>query len=170
MSAFSGFSLRTGSAFFAAAVWLAGRSRREQVGLLVCLTLLLGAGLTQGLWKPLSARHQELLSDIAEAERGLSVLASLPAAPQTDAALERLPVAEILTSTSEAYDLAIRRLESLPEGATASLDDAAFDALILWLDMLETEHDLRLTALDLARRSEPGLVSARLTLERGGRG
>jgi type II secretory pathway component PulM len=46
------------------------------------------------------------------------------------------------------------------------LEEAPFDAVILWLEALHRDHGLAVTTLDLTRRPAPGTVNASLTLER----
>ena len=73
-----------------------------------------------------------------------------------------------MTETAPEFDLAIRRIE--PEGAGAGaqlvLDDADFASVLLWIEALEQDHRLRLTAVEMDRRPEPGVVAARMSFER----
>lgn len=56
-----------------------------------------------------------------------------------------------------------------PEGDTAVriwLDDVPFDALLRWLNDLQTRYGVRVDTADIERESGAGLVNARLTLMR----
>ena len=46
-----------------------------------------------------------------------------------------------------------------------SLDDAPYDAVINWVAAMETDAAIALVAIELDRRTAPGIVAARLTLE-----
>ena len=148
---------------------VAGRSRREQRLLGMCLVLVAGFALVQWGWRPLAAARADLLAAIARHEQALTVLAGLPD-PQTSAPVaDPRPLSEILTESAADYGLTIHRLETQGDGAEVVLEDVAYDALILWLDGLETGYRVRLLAIDLARRPVAGAVTARLTLA-GGQG
>ncbi len=62
---------------------------------------------------------------------------------------------------------ALQRIQ--PEGQSVVriwLDNASFDELVRWLATLERSHGVVVTVLAVDRASEPGKVTARLTLER----
>lgn len=143
-----------------------GRSPRERL-------MLGGLGIAAALYLAVTAGAQPLLAARSEARAAIAasdaVLARLAALPEGDAALipaTLRPAVAIVTETAPDFDLAIRRIE--PEGAGARLviEDADFAAVLLWIEALERDHGLRLVALEMDRRPEPGVVSARLTLER----
>lgn len=63
---------------------------------------------------------------------------------------------------------AVRRIE--PEGDSivrVVLEQAAFDDVMLWLGMLQRTHGIGVVDFAVDRQDEPGLVNARLTLQRG---
>lgn len=150
----------------AAAEGFARRSRREQGLLALCLVLGVAGALVQWGWRPLAAARADLVAGISRYEQALSVLARLPAAQTTAGVTDPRPLPEILTDSAAGYQVTIHRLESRGDAADLVLDDVAYDALILWLDALETDYGVRLSALDLTRRPEAGSVSAKLTLDR----
>ena len=147
--------------------WWARRSPRERwllVGLAAVAALY---GVIVGVAQPLLAGRAAALAAIAEHDRALAALAALPAeaetAPSRSAAL---PVAGVLTQTAPDFDLAIRRIEPEGAGARLVLDDAEFAGVLLWIEELERDHGLRLTAIEMDRRPEPGVVSAQMSFER----
>ena len=75
------------------------------------------------------------------------------------------PLATRITASAELAGVLVRRLE--PEGAVVrvSLDDAPYDAVINWVAAMETDAAIALVAIELDRRTAPGIVAARLTLE-----
>ena len=46
------------------------------------------------------------------------------------------------------------------------LEDAPFDAVILWLDAVQRDQGLRVSEIEITRRPAPGVVNAVLALER----
>ena len=119
-----------------------------------------------GVWQPLMTHNAALSDQLARQGITLRQLQALPTTVQTTALADDRPVPAILTETAQDMGLVIRRLEPEGRGARLVLDDALFETVIVWLDMLETDHALRVTTLDLARKPAPGMVSATLLLER----
>lgn len=121
------------------------------------------------LWQPLRSVRQGLTDQIARHERALLMLQEQPEAASPVAAtatLDERSLNVIVTESSAAFQLTIRRLE--PEGnrIRVSLEDATFDALVLWLESLWGDHGLRVNEIEVSRRPAPGIVNATLTLER----
>ena len=150
-----------------AGAWWARRTARER-------WLLSGLGGVAAAYvavavvaQPLLAARAEALRAIAQHDRALAQLAALPAeAAPASATGAAAPVAAVLTETASEFDVAIRRIEPEGAGARLVLDDAQFASVLLWIEALEGEHRLRLTALEMSRRPEPGVVSAQMSVER----
>jgi len=147
--------------------WWRTRSSRERwlmLGLAVAgVAYLLSAGLV----RPLLAHRAAALDAIGRHEAALAQLAALPeGAAAPSAAAFGQPVTAVVTETAPEFGLVIRRIE--PEGAGAQLliEDAGFPEILAWIEALERDRGLRVTAVEMDRRPEPGVVSARLTLER----
>ena len=64
------------------------------------------------------------------------------------------------------FQLVIRRLEDEQNGARVVLGEATFEQVILWLELLERDHGLRVIELEMTREPAPGVVSTTLVLER----
>ena len=142
--------------------WMAGRAYREQALLLAGGVALVGYLGYSFLWLPLHTEREALRARIGQLDHAMAVLSALPGAAPVVA--DARPMATILTETARDFDLSIRRIDASAQGADVSLDEASFDSLIQWLDALENDHGLHLTALDVAQRPSPGQVSATLTV------
>ena len=141
-------------------------SPRERVLILVMLLAgALAAGYTL-FWEPLTRERARTLAGIERTDRlaaQLSVLGpnGLPAVPTATETLSA-----VATGTARAHGLSIRRLEPEGDAARVSFEDADFAALLGWLAELRTDHAVRVAAIEIERRPEPGTVAARMTLER----
>lgn len=147
-------------------VWWARRSSRERLllGLLVgALAVYVGiVAITQ----PLLKARRAALDEIARHETALAQLETAPEGGAARVAIDNRPVPAVVTDTAPGFDLAIRRIEPEGGGARVVVEDASFAQVLSWIAALEREHGLRLAAVEMDRRPEPGTVSARLTLER----
>lgn len=144
--------------------WLAARNAREQAMLAVAAVLAaVAAGYTQ-IWTPLDGARSAALADIARHELAMArVLAAGPDLLPGPAG-PAVPAPTVVATSAPAFGLAVQRVE--PEGASTRvvLDNAVFADLLRWLVELEARHSLRILAVELERRPEPGVVSARVTL------
>lgn len=151
---------------YAARVWWEARAPRERLllaFLLIAITLWLAV---VAIWQPLQASRARLADQIAHYERSLTVLQSQPTAGTSVIAPDDRPLNVVITETAAASQLTIRRLE--PDGSRIRvvLDEAPFDAIILWLEAIQRDQDLKPSEIELTRRPAPGVVNAILTLER----
>ena len=147
-------------------LWWEARVPRERL-LLSVLMVVLGIWLIfAAIWQPLQSARLRLGDQIARQDRALSVLQSQPAAVETETVPDDRPLANVITDSVAAFQLTIRRLE--PEGPRVRvvLEDAPFDAVILWLDAVQRDQGLRVSEIELTRRPAPGVVNAVLALER----
>lgn len=142
------------------------RSSRERWMMLGLAAVGVAALLIAGLVQPLVASRAAAREAIGRHEAALARLAALPegaAAPTAD--LTR-PVTAVVTETAPEFGLVILRIEPEGAGARLLLEDAGFTEILAWIEALERDRGLRVIALEMERRPEPGIVSARLTLER----
>jgi general secretion pathway protein M len=146
-----------------ASIWWGRRSARERVLLAVMASALAAYLLLVGAARPLFVARGEALAAIARHEAALARLAALP---EGDAPVATGPATAVVTETAPDYDLTIRRIEAEGDGARLEVEEAGFPELILWIEELEREHSLRVFAIEIDRRPEPGIVGARLTLGR----
>jgi general secretion pathway protein M len=148
------------------AFW-AARTRRERI-LIVALGLI-GAAylLIMIIWQPLLQNRNNLNGDIARYSEALGMLSTIPVGTGLlTVTTSALPLPNIITDTAATFQLTIRRLQPTENTADVTLEDAPFDAVLLWVDTLERDHGLRMISLTLTRRPEPGLVAATLIVGR----
>ncbi len=141
------------------------RTGRERLlimvlGLVSATYLLLAA-----IWQPLQNHRATLTDDIARYARATTVLSTIPGGYVAPIA-NTTPLPGIITDTAATYQLTIRRLQPSASTADITLDDARFEAVLLWIDALERDHGLRIVTLTMTRRPEPGLIAANLIVGR----
>lgn len=150
---------------------LARLSPRERLLVLVVMPLVLGLALIWLIWLPLREHRRSLSAEIANyrlVEAHARAAAARPAAQRPEESQDRAPLAARVTRSAEAAGLLLRRLE--PDGGLlrVTIDEAAFDTVILWISDLESDEAVGVAAIEAERRTEPGIVSLRLTLEEMG--
>lgn len=148
-------------------VWWTHRSPRERI-LLGLLIFAMGSYvLAIGVFRPLLATRAAAISSIVWSDAALARLASAPQETEHRPMLMAdESVASVLTSTATVFGLTIRRIEAEAEGVQVVIEDAEFADVIRWIATLEHDYGLRLVALEMDRRPEPGVVSARLGVVR----
>lgn len=148
--------------------WLAKRSPRERLLLVSMMVAAAGYLAIAFVAQPLLGSRTEALAAIGRHDAALARLAALPAPLATAAAApaDGRPVSAVATDTAPDFGLAIRRIEPEGDGVRLLLEDADFAAILLWTETLERAHGLRLIAVEMDRRPEPGAVSARMTVTR----
>jgi general secretion pathway protein M len=146
------------------AFWVA-RTARERV--LIAILVLFAAVflVVTTVWQPLLRHRIALTDDIARYARATTALSAIPAGLTVPVTAD-MPLPSVITDTAATFQLTIRRLQPSEGAADITLDDAPFDAVLLWLDALERDHGLRIINLTLTRRPEPGLVATNLMIGR----
>lgn len=148
--------------------WIEQRSGREKVLLGAGLALAVAWLIIAAVWQPLRSHRANLQVEISRLDRGLAALQN-PGFNLPDAnppAIDSRPVPVVITDTAAVFQLVIRRLEAEGTGARVVLEEATFQQVILWLEALERDHDLRVRDLEMTRRPGPGMVGVTLALER----
>jgi general secretion pathway protein M len=143
------------------------RTPRERI-LIAGLALVLAIYLPlAAVWQPLQRQRTTLTGDIARYAHAATALSAIPAGSVAYPGVAAdTPLPGIITDTAAAFLLTIRRLQPTESAVDITLDDAPFDAVLLWIDALERDHGLRIITLTMTRRPEPGLVAATLTIGR----
>lgn len=146
--------------------WFAGREPRERLLIVVGIAIAAAYLAWIGIYGPLAAMREKALTDIRTYE---AISARIAAAGENFAEAGASPAAAVpgatlITDSASAVGLVIRRLE--PEGGRTSIeiDNADFAVLVGWLASLEKEHSLKVSTIELDRRTEPGVVSARISV------
>lgn len=104
-------------------------------------------------------------AQLADLDRLFAVLDRVSPAQGRSAEISLPPLRQRVTETAAAAAIEIRRLD--PQGSVLSvtLGDIGFSNLAGWLDTLTVTQRVRIVGAEIARRPEPGVVSARLVLE-----
>jgi len=139
-------------------------STRERILLLGALLLGIGAAIYSFVLVPQRAARVQALSEIARFETIAHRVSDGAALPSTIP--DTRPVPAILAESARDAAIPIRRLE--PEGdlTRLTLDAVDFTGLMTWLADLDTIHAIRVASIEMERQPEPGVVTARLALER----
>jgi general secretion pathway protein M len=148
------------------AFWMA-RTPRERI-LIAALGLFLAVyAAFVAVWQPLHRHRATLTDDIAHYARAATALSAIPTGSVALPALSTdTPLPSIITDTAATFQLTIRRLQPTDGTADITLEDASFDAVLLWIDALERDYGLRIITLTMTRRPEPGLVATNLIIGR----
>ena len=152
--------------------WLAGKSRGERRIVAATAALVAVALAWIALWQPLvrdtatmRAAQPGDAAALAAARRMTAEIAGLarspaaPAAPDARAGLERVLVQQNLRP-------AVTQLEWQEGRARVVFAAIGYDALIVALEALQRDAQLRAVDLTMTARVEPGQVRAELTLAR----
>ena len=147
--------------------WWRQRSPRERALLGAMAVAALVYLVAVVVFQPMLAARAEARDRIARADAGLARLASLGDEPARMAApTADRPVNAVVTETATEFGLTIRRIEPEGDGVRMTIEDADFADIVRWIDEVETRQGLRVTAAEMDRRPEPGVVSASLTVLR----
>ena len=142
-------------------------SQREKLLVLVALPLVaLFAGYRFG-WLPMTQARTEAEAEIASYRTVIEAVETTgdtrSQSPSQQAPTTPLPTR--VTRSAEAAGVLVRRLE--PEGdlVRVSLDDGQFEDIMAWIAVMEAQEAIALRSIEMDRRTAPGVVSTRLTLE-----
>jgi len=155
-------------------IWWSGLAERERRVLGTGAAALGLIVLYVGAWEPLVSAKRQQHADLQAARALATQLESLAAVASRggDSAVAGAgqSLLAIIDQTRRSSPITKPPSRLQPEGdATVRiwLEDVPFDALVRWLDELQTRYGVRVDDADIERESGPGLVNARLTLVRG---
>ncbi len=142
-------------------------SPREKILILLVLPLALLFAFHRFGWVPLNDARHTARAEIAtyraliEATKNRFSQPVVIATPKPAAT----PLATRITRSADVAGVLVRRLE--PEGAIVrvSLADAQYDVVLAWIAEMEAEDGVALVALEMDRRTTPGMVATRLTVK-----
>jgi general secretion pathway protein M len=158
--------------------WLEKLEPRERLVLAVGAAVSLVLVLYAGLWYPVQSQIERLERSVAEqsatvewmkvAAREVEQLRSSSVARRAGDGGPLLTLVE-QSARRAGLGTALSRVE--PQGATQVrvwLEAAPFDAMIGWLGQVRESQGVEVESVVLDPQQEPGLVNARLVLQRGG--
>ena len=150
--------------------WFQALSQREKVLILMVLPFAAIAAAYQFIWVPVQASRAQYVEEIAT-YRLISDTAALArqangqALPVQAVNPPTEPIATRITQLAEAAGISLRRIEPDDGGMRVTLSDTQFSSLVLWLAEMEETKSVTVAAIEIDRRPEPGIVSARILLK-----
>jgi general secretion pathway protein M len=141
-----------------------GRFSNREVWLIWGLGfVLMMTAIYQFAFLPALEQRKASLMQLAKLDALSAALDQLPSASNTLPEDGR-PLAQKVVETASAQGLSIRRLAPEGQRLSISLNDAAFEDVVLWISALPG-LGARVSAVEMARLPQPGQVTTRLTLE-----
>ena len=140
-------------------------SARERLLIGALVLVGVGGGYFQFVWTPLQETRGEMRRAIALSDRALAAAAPFDAPVVAETVVDRPPPARRVTESARGAGLTLRRIETDGDLTRLVLADAEFAALVDWLALLERDHALLVSSIEIDRRPEPGTVAARIALE-----
>lgn len=140
--------------------WWAGLSSRERwlvsgLGVLVVL-----AALVYGVVKPLQAARATAIADIRTYETLNARIRAVGSLGPSSAPPPRTgPPEQLVITSAQGFGFAVQ-VQPQPGGATATVAEAGYDAVLNWLGDIARTTNLSVTRLDIQKRPGAGLVSA----------
>ena len=156
--------------------WFRGLAPRERLLVSVGSVVVAITVLYLGIWEPLNKAHTRREADLAASRALAQRLEVIAAAVQSAHANGGGPAVNTSASLLSAVDQAsktptlgkpLSRIQ--PEGdneVRVWIDGVSFEALIRWINELESRYGIGIQSADMDKDSLPGQVNARLTLVR----
>ena len=149
--------------------WQNLTSRERQIVLAGGLMLLLVI-LYQNLWSPLQQhlrlqrnQVQQLQQQLGWMQQQAPLVRQLKRAPSPGASRTG-DITGTLSNSSQAYQIALKRIQPQGDNALVEIDITGFDQLVNWLGMLEQQHGITPQQIDLQRTGEPGKIQVKRLL------
>ena len=108
------------------------------------------------------------MARLVELDRLSGMLDRMPLNGGAKVVTDLPPLRQRVTQSASAAAIEIRRLDPQGDALSISLGDVAFTDLAGWLAALTTTQGIRIVGAEIARRPEPGIVTARLVVEGAG--
>jgi general secretion pathway protein M len=151
--------------------WFYGLQPRERwiVGVgAVLVVIIVGWGF---VLKPMRAETARLQASVATKQRLLIDVARVEAERPTTVADGRKgtdqTLYQLMDSTAREYGLGQPRSRANgPSGVDVTLQNASFDAMVMWIAALQDRYGIEVETASLTPTREPGLVNANLLLRR----
>lgn len=159
--------------------WFYSLERRERVIVTIGAIAVVFALFYYAIWQPLNSSLAQARAQVAQQTQqtrwllGLKREARILRARNQSGPIkgQNLAILAIIDSTSRSHGLAdaVRRIQ--PDNnneAVVTLDSASFNKMLYWLRMLQQDYNIHVASMTVTSDSKPGLVHARLKLQRGG--
>ena len=154
--------------------WWSARQQRERQVLIAGAVVVVLAIFYAAIWQPVAkARHRAELDlqqtrSVANRLETIAVVVEQSRGSGAGAATRSMPLLSAVDQATHRPELGKEPSRIQPEGdkeVKVWLDDVAFDALVAWLQEVQTQYGIVVSAAELERKAD-GVVSARLSLVR----
>lgn len=145
--------------------WWTAKSAGDRIILGAAGVVLILVLWYQLAWSPLDRMRRSARAELQQLAAASQLLARLPA-DAASVALEPQDLRNFVTEGLSAQGLVVSALETRGETLVVSFDTVSFDALVRWLGPFDTPGTVRIEAVRLDRRPEPGTVTAEIELAR----
>ncbi len=155
--------------------WFFSRQPQERLALIVMAIFIIGAALYTLFWLPLNEDIAQKQIWVTEQQKTLDWMQRTaveinhlkPTSGQQKKSDEALLTTIDRTAKQQRIREAVKRIK--PQGdnkAQLWLEQASFDRMIRWLDLLQQRHNISISTITVDRQSGSGLINARISLER----
>lgn len=157
--------------------WFFSLAPRERVMVATAAVFTMAALFYVAVWQPLHQGADELETRIASQRELATRVTTLGAEAEKLRSSSRDSVQatddsllSVIDRSSRDADMdgAVKRIQ--PEGddqAAVTVEGAGFNAMIRWLRELQQTYGVTVSALNVTRGEDDGVIQARMTLERG---
>jgi len=155
--------------------WFFSRQPQERLALIIMAVFIMGAAIYALFWLPLNEDIAQKRVWVTEQQKTLDWMQQTatkinrlnPANRQQNKSNEALLTTIDRTAKQQRIREAVKRIK--PQGdnkAQLWLEQASFDRMIRWLDLLQQRHNISISTITVDRQSGSGLINARINLER----
>ncbi len=145
--------------------WWGTRSDRERV-LLTILAAIASVALLLAILLPLREARQDARETIRNADLIEAHLRSGNGALARSGPMRTGTPSAIVTNSLAAAQLQVGRVAAEGDAVRLTLENAPFDAVMIWVADVETTSNLRVRDVDITGQPAPGTVSASIVLGR----
>ena len=152
--------------------WFFGLQPRERVLVSVGSVVVLATILYVAIWEPIQTGYALAADDVARKTELVSrARATAPTSAANAAPTRSNGGSLVVTVSNSAYANGLSKAyrNSSPIGNNSlrvALENASFDALVVWLAALEREHGITIESSSVTRKRDVGRVDASIVLTR----
>jgi general secretion pathway protein M len=158
--------------------WWQARTPEEHLALIIGTAAVLLLLIYLLLWRPFSQALEKKVQLVENQQLTLSwmqdnldLVKRLRSQQRGSGARTNEALLTLVDRTAKKSDLRQQIQRIKPQGENAVqlwIEQAPFDTVIEWLGQLTQSHAIEIDSLSIDRQEKPGLVNARLVLQRGG--